>query len=602
MGKRGPQQKDQQATKLLGGWRAKAREKTTAELAQCPVPDVTFPDCLIDPAKAFAEQNDLTQIIKLIPNYDPYANGATDEYYFDPIAAAKPISFCHDYLKHYEGQFAGKPFLLEQWQQAIFANIWGWKHKETHLRRYRVVYVEVGIGNGKSMMGAAVALYLLLCDGENAPQVYGAAYDRDQARVVFKSACAMRDQNAILAKFIEHKRAYNALQVTDYDVYRVLSAGAEGKAGLNIHGLIFDELRTQRDRSLWDELLNRRRSRTQPLVYSMSTAGTDMDADTSVWWEQRNTSERIIKGELIDHEFLPVLYVNPVDADWHDEATWRRANPNFGKSVNEHQFRKDYTDACNIPAHQNRFKLDHLCIPTEANEIWLPLDKWKECQRKIDVDKLKGQPCYGGWDMGQCEDLTCFALWFPNQQAVLIWTWMPDANLQDKERLDRASYRQWETIGYSQTHKFIEFCAGESVDYDQIEKRIFEIYKEYKPRKIGVDRALVLPIAQHLLDKRVPLEAVIQGNVTLSYPCVELERMVITKQLNHLGNPVLQYCAMNTALKRDFLASNESMKPIKANRNGRIDAMLALLDALTVQLRDTKRYTSIYSTMQPKVG
>ena len=37
-------------------------------------------------------------------------------------------------IKHWKGKSAGKPFILLPYQQWVFANLFGWKYKETALR------------------------------------------------------------------------------------------------------------------------------------------------------------------------------------------------------------------------------------------------------------------------------------------------------------------------------------------------------------------------------------------------------------------------------------------------------------------------------------
>ena len=54
-------------------------------------------------------------------------------------------------------------------------------------RQYPVV-VEIPRKNGKSEIGAGVALKLLVADGETGAEVYSAAADRDQAALVYDVA------------------------------------------------------------------------------------------------------------------------------------------------------------------------------------------------------------------------------------------------------------------------------------------------------------------------------------------------------------------------------------------------------------------------------
>jgi phage terminase large subunit-like protein len=110
--------------------------------------------------------------------------------HYDKAKADKAVNFIQ-MLKHTKGIWRGKPFILLPWQEQIVRDIFG-VVKEDGYRQFQVAYIEIPKKNGKSDLGAAIALYLLFGDGENAPEVYGAAADRQQASIVFKVAEEMR--------------------------------------------------------------------------------------------------------------------------------------------------------------------------------------------------------------------------------------------------------------------------------------------------------------------------------------------------------------------------------------------------------------------------
>jgi phage terminase large subunit-like protein len=83
---------------------------------------------------------------------------------FDGDEAYRAVGFFEQFLCLAEGDFAGKPFLFEPWQQFILACIFGWKAADGY-RRFRTAYIEIGKGNGKSPLAAGIGLYGLLADG-----------------------------------------------------------------------------------------------------------------------------------------------------------------------------------------------------------------------------------------------------------------------------------------------------------------------------------------------------------------------------------------------------------------------------------------------------
>ena len=108
---------------------------------------------------------------------------------FDEARAQHFVDVCKHHFQLWEGEYAGKPFELMQWQDDCLRRIFGWvrysKHFGRWVRRFRKASLWVGKKNGKSPTGAAVGLYLPHLD-EASPE-----------------AIALRDTGALLA--LEHE-------------------------------------------------------------------------------------------------------------------------------------------------------------------------------------------------------------------------------------------------------------------------------------------------------------------------------------------------------------------------------------------------------------
>ena len=76
-------------------------------------------------------------------------------YRFDHYKASRICRFIEK-LPHIKGQWAkdGERILLQPWQVFILTTVFGWVHRETGLRRFRIVYIEVPRKNGKSTFSA----------------------------------------------------------------------------------------------------------------------------------------------------------------------------------------------------------------------------------------------------------------------------------------------------------------------------------------------------------------------------------------------------------------------------------------------------------------
>lgn len=329
---------------------------------------------------------------------------------YDENKAKRVINFISS-LKHTKGKWHGKSFDLLPWQQDIIKNVFG-TVKRNGYRQYNTAYVEIPKKNGKSELAAGVALYLTCGDMEWGAEVYGCASDRQQASIVFDVAVDMVDQCPALKKRIKPIMSVKRLVYKPTNsFYQVLSSEAFTKHGLNIHGVIFDELHAQPNRDLFDVMTKGSGdARMQPLFFLITTAGTDRN---SICFEQHQKAVDILEGRKIDTTFYPAIYGLPDDEDWTSEENWYRANPSLGYTIDIEKVRNAYMSAKDNPAEENLFRQLRLNQWVKQSTRWMPMDKWDECNEIVNLSLLKGRECYGGLDLSTTLDLTAFVLVFP---------------------------------------------------------------------------------------------------------------------------------------------------------------------------------------------
>ncbi len=336
------------------------------------------------------------------------------EFFFDKQAATMAVNFFERLLVHTKGEWSGQRFKLEDWQrEQIICPLFGWKRKQDGTRRYRTAYIEIPRKNGKSTLAAGIGLFLLFADGEPGAEIYSAAADRDQASIVFDEAKRMVEQSHELGKRAEpYKRSI--VVPSTYSVYRVLSAEAFSKHGLNAHGIIFDELHAQPTRELWDVLTTSSGARRQPLTVAITTAGFDRQ---SICWEQHEYARQVLEGVIEDPSFFAYISAADEDEDWLDEDVWRRANPNLGVTVKLDYLRNQARKAEQTPAYQNTFRRLHLNQWTQQETRWLDLQAWDRCAAPVNAKLLEGSICYGGLDLASSSDIASFVLCFPPEKG-----------------------------------------------------------------------------------------------------------------------------------------------------------------------------------------
>ncbi len=475
-------------------------------------------------------------------------------------------------------------------------------------REVNCIQVEGGVylaGEGftpthNSELAAAVALYLLFADGEAGAEVYGAATDRDQARIVFDVAADMvRMSPALLkrCKIIDSIKRIVYPETSSF--YRVLSKEVKAKHGFNTSGLVLDELHAQPDRELVDVLTKGAgAARQQPLFFIITTAGLDRK---SICREYHDKARAILDGTREDPTFYPVIYGPPEDAqgwDWEDEANWYEVNPSLGSVLSIEEMRDEYRTAKGNLAEEQAFQQLRLNMWVSNFVKGMPMAAWDACgPKRFDLDEylawceeLKGRECYAGMDLSSTTDLTSLVLVFPfegGSYRVLPFFWLPLDNLDAAARRDHVAYPIWAL------QKLVRPTPGNVVDYDAVIATLEELRSLYKIREIAADPYNVMQLIKQLTDLGYPVLSFSQSVLSISPPTKELLRLTLEGKLQHGGNPVLRWNADNLQLCRD---ANDNVKPNKAKATGRIDGVVALVMALDRAIRHEAEGPSVYES------
>ena len=494
---------------------------------------------------------------------------------FDERKAQRVVRFI-EALKHTKGEFHGKPFELLPWQERIIRDVFGTvRDDDPTQRQYTSAYIEIPKKNGKSELGAAIALNMLVNDDEWKAEVYSCASDRQQAAIVFDVAVDMVKQSPALMKRIKIVPSMKRMvyQPTG-SIYQVLSSEVATKHGLNVSACIFDELHTQPTRALYDVMTQGSGdARKQPLWFFLTTAGTDRN---SICWEVHQKALDILEGRKDDPRFYPVLFGLPDEADWTDEQNWYRANPSLDYTISIDKVRDAYRKALETPADENMFRQLRLNQWVKQSVRWMPMDKWDDCGGIVNPYEWEGRVCYAGLDLSSTSDLTTLVLVFPPNDetepyTVLPFFWLPEETLQLRVRRDHVMYDKWEKQGYLMT------TEGNVVHYGFIEQFIVDLGHRFNIREIAVDRWNASMMVQALQDDGFTIVSFGQGFRDMSNPTKDLMRLVLEQSLRHDGHPILRWCMDNVYVLTDPAGN---IKPDKEKSTEKIDGVVALVMAL----------------------
>ena len=440
-----------------------------------------------------------------------------------------------------------------------------------------------------SELAAAIVLYLLYADNEPSAEVYGAACDRNQASIVFDVARQMVEMSPALMRRSKIRSAgKRIINYRNAGFYQVLSAETGTKHGLNVSGLVFDEIHAQPNRKLYDVLTKGSGdAREQPLFFIITTAGNDKN---SICYELHTKALDLMAGRKKDYTFYPVVYGLEGEADWTDEANWYKANPSLGHTIQIDRVREAYQNAIENPAEENVFKQLRLNIWTSASIRWIPEQVYDKGNLPIDRDALRGRPCYGGLDLSSTSDITALVLVFPprsedEKYILLPFFWLPEDTLELRCRRDHVLYDVWQKQG------FIQMTEGNVIHYGFIEKFIERLGEAYNIREIAYDRWNATQMVQNLEDMGFTMVPFGQGFKDMSPPSKEMFKLLMEGNIIHGGNPVLKWMAGNVVMRQDPAGN---IKPDKEKSVEKIDGIVACIMALDRCIRNGTGSGSVY--------
>jgi len=517
---------------------------------------------------------------------------------FNKAKADRAVEFIETCCRHVKGELAGQLFRIEGWQREIVRGVFGWM-RPNGTRLYREVFIEVPRKNGKSSLGAALALYLLFADGESGAEIYSAAADTDQAAIVFGVAKGMVEQDPDLDSVSD---SFRRSIIYKSNAYHVLSADAPTKHGKNSHGILFDELHAQLNRELYDVLKTSTGSRRSPLMIMFTTAGFDRH---SICWEVHEYAQKVIDGTVNDPAFLPIIFCADEIDDWTSPKIWKKANPNLGVSIKEDYLAAECEKAKSISAYENTFKRLHLNIWTQQDVRWLQMTEWDACAvPPVNYDQLRGRRCFGGLDLASTTDIAALALIFPPLKEaepfmVLPFFWIPEDSMHDRVLRDHVPYDVWQREGY------LEATPGNSIDYRYIMLRLGRCRADFDFKALAFDRWGSTQITTTLCDEygftsdekeaanfhKPMLWQFGQGFSSMTAPTKELLTYILARKITHGGNPVLRWMANNVVVKTD---SAGNLKPDKGKSIEKIDGIVATIMALELAIRHGNDKGSIY--------
>ena len=500
------------------------------------------------------------------------------------------ILFIETFCRQSKGQFGGLNVKLELWQKAMVAAMFGFVDKQTGLRRFREVVLMVARKNGKSTLGSAIGIYLMVADQEPGAEIYGVATKRDQAKIIWMEAVKMVRKSPELLRLIKPRVAEMRSEFND-SIFQPLGNDSDTLDGLNVHGALMDELHAWKDTNLYDVIVDGVSARRQPLILITTTAGTVRDGIFDIKYEE---IERVIDsytGECINDRILPLIYELDARSEWTQPDCWIKANPGLG-TIKSAEVLADKVKAAQLDS----LKVKNLvCKDFNVRETgataYMTYEEILNTQ-VFDTNTMRPRYAIGGADLSETTDLTAAVVLFrmPGDWHLYIRAmfWMPEDLLEIRVKEDKVPYDIWKQQGLLRT------TPGNKLHPKYVTQWFVEISEEMDTyiTWIGYDAWAAAYWVEDMQASFGPnaMEAGRQGKQTLSIPLKELKADLSAKRVIYQNHPILKWCLSNMNVESD---KNGNIQPCKGkNPRARIDGAAALLNAYVIYKKHEEEYLS----------
>nr|DAM82073.1 MAG TPA: Large Terminase [Caudoviricetes sp.] len=494
------------------------------------------------------------------------------QYIYDHAKAERPIKFIETFCRHSKGELAGKPLILDLFQKAYISALFGFVDKETGKRRYTESFFYVARKNGKTTMLSAIALYMMIADGESGAEVYSVASKRDQANILFDQAHEMIKQSPDLSRNIR-KRKSDLYFSHNFSKMQSLGKNSNSLDGLNAHLVVIDELHSIQDRNLYEVMKQSQSARTQPLLIMITTAGTHRG---TIFDDLYEYACNVVDGNFKDDNFLPIMYELDEKKEYKNPECWQKANPslNISKRVEdlERKVARGENDANNLTGILTK----DFNVRETSHNAWLTFEQINNTAT-FDIKDFADWYAIGGADLSITTDLSCATLLFVDPETEMRYVhqmyWLPEDNLRERVDNDKIPYDKWHEQG------LLRLCRGNTINYSDITEWFVEMIEDYEitPLWIYYDNYSARYWVDEMEGHGFKMVRTPQGARTLSLPMQNLGADLKKHKVNYNNHPILKWCLTNTGIETD---RNGNIVPVKnQSPKRRIDGTASLLDA-----------------------
>ena len=514
----------------------------------------------------------MTEELEVIDTSSP-----DDEFYYSDKEPKRIIKF-FEKLLCVTTDNGPQPFILAEFQKEIIRDVFGTYRKKSGLRRYKVVYIEIPRGNGKTYLTAGLCLYNLTASYD--AEIIAAAKSRDQASRLLRDAAMMIENNKILKKNFRVLRSAILYKKTN-SIFKVISRDANTALGGRMTFGCIDELLAQPDDLLYSSLKSSLTKRKNSILFLITTAGDNMGSMVA---DMHSYAEGVLDGTIKDTAFYAKIYGLKPGQDFMDPAVWKECNPGLGTIIDFDTFEIEAKSAAARPGTAWIFKARNLNMWFSGAQTWIKPSEWEACaDPQLDIEEFLGSEAYLGLDMSSTSDLTCVTICFVREDKYYFFPYIfcPEETIDLRSSEDKVDYRKWVDEGWLRVTK------GRRIVQDDILDLTAELAYKYNIKDVAFDRWKAEYLMQKLMQRGLEVYSFGQGFSSMSEPTKLFEILVMERRLVHNGNPVFAWAVNNTLIKLNDVGD---YKPTK-ERSGKqkIDPVIASIMALGRAMLDETR-------------
>jgi phage terminase large subunit-like protein len=264
--------------------------------------------------------------------------------------------------------------------------------------------------------------------------------------------------------------------------FRPLNAEGSTLDGLNMHFGSVDELHAHKRRDVWDVLATATGSRSQPLLWAITTAGSDR---SGMLLRAARLRVQVAAGR--DRATTPTSgsSTRSTRATTGPKNGFRaKANPNLGVSVGLDDLRAKARFAMQMPSAQSNFLTKHLNVWVNADSAWMDMRAWERCaDHGLRLEDFAGRPCWIGMDLAEKHDFAALLLAFERGDLVYVF---PRFYLNEHAIQSGAN---WQYDGWARAGHIV-VNGGNATDFDAIADDLRQFCQRFEVREIPFDPAL----------------------------------------------------------------------------------------------------------------